>query len=158
MIIDSVDRRILSELQVTGKISNVDLARKVNLSPSPCLARVKRLEKEGLIQNYVALLDAKKLGLDLNVFVFISLKAQSRELLKDFETRVCAHGEVMECYLMTGESDYLIRVAVRDMEELETFIVDHLSPIPEVQTIRSSLALKQVTYKTALPLSKVLPS
>ena len=154
MVIDTTDLKILRELQTSGKTTNVELAKKINLSPSPCLTRVKRLERAGIIKKYVALLDPKGLGLNLNVFIFISLKAQNRELLKEFENQVRLFEEVMECYLMTGESDYLIRVAMPDIEALENFIVDRLSPIPEVETIRSSLALKQITYKTALPLTR----
>ncbi|MDF1691469.1 MAG: Lrp/AsnC family transcriptional regulator [Zhongshania sp.] len=152
MKLDNIDRKILRELQNNGKLANTELAKKVNLSPSPCLTRVKRLEAEGTIRQYVALLDPQQLDLRLNVFVFISLKAQSRQALKDFEARVCAYDEVMECYLMTGDADYLIRLAMTDMESLERFIVENLSPMPEIEKIRSSFALKQVRYKTALPL------
>jgi DNA-binding Lrp family transcriptional regulator len=154
MELDGIDSKILDELQRNAKLTNAELAQRVNLSPSPCLKRVKRLEKSGLIRDYVALLDPMCLGLNLNVFVFISLKAQSRELLHEFESRVASHEEVMECYLMTGEEDYLLRVAVPDVSALERFIVDKLSPMPEVEKIRSSIALKQVRYKTALPLRK----
>ncbi|MEA3299028.1 MAG: Lrp/AsnC family transcriptional regulator [Pseudomonadota bacterium] len=152
MELDNIDLKILRELQQDSKITNIELAQRVNLSPSPCLARVKRLETSGLVRNYVALLDPAQLGLHLNVFIFISLKAQSREYLKDFEDRVCSYEEVMECYLMTGDADYLIRVAMPDIAALERFIVDNLSPMPEVEKIRSSFALKQVRYKTSLPL------
>ena len=152
--IDSIDWKILRELQKDSAISNVELARRVHLSPSPCLARVKALKKSGIISNYVALLDAGKLGLQLNVFIFITLKDQNRQSLEEFEATVCSYDEVMECYLMTGDSDYLIRVATHDISELERFIVEKLSPIPQVEGIRSSLALKQVRYKTALPLER----
>ena len=152
MELDALDLRILRELQSDGSLSNVELARRVGLSPSPCLARVKTLEGSGLIRQYVALLDAKQLGLLLNVFISISLKHQTRAALEKFEARLCLREEVMECYLMTGDADYLIRVAVPDMAALERFILEHLSPMPEVEKIRSSFALKQVRYKTALPL------
>lgn len=152
MELDALDLRILRELQSDGSLSNVELARRVGLSPSPCLARVKALEGSGLIRQYVALLDAKQLGLLLNVFISISLKHQTRAALEKFEARLCSREEVMECYLMTGDADYLIRVAVPDMAALERFILEHLSPMPEVEKIRSSFALKQVRYKTALPL------
>ena len=152
MELDSLDLRILRELQGDGSLSNVELARRVGLSPSPCLARVKALAAAGIIRQYVALLDAVQLGLHLNVFISISLKQQTRAALEAFEARVCARDEVMECYLMTGDADYLIRVAVPDMAALEHFILEQLSPMPEVEKIRSSFALKQVRYKTALPL------
>jgi Lrp/AsnC family leucine-responsive transcriptional regulator len=154
MSLDAIDIRILSELQQDGGLSNVELARRVNLSPSPCLMRVRALEKEGVIRQYVALADPQALGLGLNVFISISLKEQSKAALADFESRIAEHDEVMECYLMTGDSDYLIRVAVANMAALERFILDQLTPIPGVEKIRSSFALKQVRYKTALPMPK----
>jgi Lrp/AsnC family transcriptional regulator, leucine-responsive regulatory protein len=152
MKLDSIDLRILDQLQHDGALSNVELAKRVNLSPSPCLARVKALESNGVIQRYVALTNAAALGLGLTVFISISLKAQSRATLAVFEQAIMQTTEVMECYLMTGDSDYLLRVVVADMAALERFILERLSPIPGVEKIRSSFALKQVRYKTALPL------
>jgi Lrp/AsnC family transcriptional regulator, leucine-responsive regulatory protein len=152
--LDTVDFRILDELQKDGSLSNVELARRVHLSPSPCLARVKALEANGTINRYVALVNASALGLGLNVFINISLRTQSKQALADFEQHIAVHDEVMECYLMTGDSDYLIRVAVADMAALERFILDQLTPIPGLEKIRTSFTLKQVRYKTALPLPK----
>ncbi len=152
--LDSTDLRILKELQLDGALSNVELAKRVFLSPSPCLARVKALEQNGVIDRYVAIANPAKLGLGLNVFISISLKTQSKEALARFEKRVAEHDEVMECYLMTGDSDYLIRVAVADIGALEKFILEQLSPIPGIEKIRSSFALKQVRYQTALPLPR----
>ena len=152
MKLDSIDLRILAELQNDGALSNVALAKKVHLSPSPCLARVKALEAAGVISRYVALANAGALGLGLNVFINISLKTQNKEALAEFEQRIAEHDEVMECYLMTGDSDYLIRVAVADIGALEKFILEQLTPIAGIEKIRSSFALKQVRYKTALPL------
>ena len=152
MQLDAIDLRILAQLQEDGSLTNVELARRVHLSPSPCLARVKALEAAGVIERYVALTNAKALGLGLNVFINISLKSQSKESLADFERRIVEHDQVMECYLMTGDSDYLIRVAVPDIAALERFILEQLTPIPGIEKIRSSFALKQVRYKTALPL------
>jgi Lrp/AsnC family leucine-responsive transcriptional regulator len=150
--LDPVDLRILRELQADASLANVELARRVHLSPSPCLARVRALQARGVIRQYVALLDAKQLGLNLNVFISISLRQQTREALDAFERAICAYDEVLECYLMTGDADYLIRVAVADMIALERFIIERISPMPQVEKIRSSFALKQVRYKTALPL------
>lgn len=152
MKLDSIDLKILSELQIDGALSNIELARRIHLSPSPCLARVRALESAGVIDRYVALANAAALGLGLNVFINISLKSQSKEALAHFEQRISEHDEVMECYLMTGDSDYLIRVAVADIGALEKFILEQLTPIPGIEKIRSSFALKQVRYKTALPL------
>ncbi|MBU3633393.1 Lrp/AsnC family transcriptional regulator [Polynucleobacter sp. AP-Feld-500C-C5] len=154
MKLDPIDIRILNELQNDSSHSNVELSKRVHLSPSPCLMRVKALKDKGVIRNYVALADPKALGLGLNVFISISLKEQSKEALAAFEQRISEHDEVMECYLMTGDSDYLIRVAVADMGALEKFILEQLTPIPGIEKIRSSFALKQVRYKTALPLPK----
>lgn len=154
MNLDATDLRILELLQTDASLSNAELARRVHLSASPCLARVRALESAGLIRQYVALLDATRLGLHLNVFISISLKQQSRQALQAFEEHIAVRDEVMECYLMTGDSDYLLRVAVPDMPALERFILEQLSPIAQVEKIRSSFALKQVRYKTALPLSK----
>jgi Lrp/AsnC family transcriptional regulator, leucine-responsive regulatory protein len=151
MKLDSIDYRIINELQHDGGLSNVELARRVHLSPSPCLARVKALEAAGVIRRYVALVDPNALGLGLNVFINISLKEQSKEALATFEQRIAEHDEVMECYLMTGDSDYLIRVAVADIAALERFIIEQLTPIPGIEKIRSGFTLKQVRYKTALP-------
>ena len=152
--LDSTDLRIIAELQVDGALSNVELARRVHLSPSPCPLRVKALQAAGVIRQYVALVDAAALGLGLNVFISISLKEQSKEALAIFERRIAEHDEVMECYLMTGDSDYLIRVAVKGIGQLEKFILEQLTPIPGIEKIRSSFALKQVRYKTALPLAR----
>ena len=152
MKLDVTDLRILAELQAHGALSNVELARRVHLSPSPCLARVKALEHNGVIDRYVALANAAALGLGLNVFISISLKEQSKAALAEFEQRIAEHDEVMECYLMTGDSDYLMRVALPDIAALEKFILEQLTPIPGIEKIRSSFALKQVRYKTALPL------
>ena len=154
MKLDLIDIKILNELQKDSSLSNVELAKRVHLSPSPCLMRVKTLKENGVIRNYVALADPKLLGLGLNVFISISLKEQSKESLALFEKRLSQHDEVMECYLMTGDSDYLIRVAVADMGALEKFILEQLTPIPGIEKIRSSFALKQVRYKTARPLPK----
>ncbi len=155
MQLDPIDLRILAQLQEDSSLTNVELARRVHLSPSPCLARVKAMEAAGVIQRYVALAEPKALGLGLSVFISISLKAQSREALAEFEQRIAEHDEVMECYLMTGDSDYLIRVAVADIAALERFILNQLTPIAGIEKIRSSFALKQVRYKTALPLPAV---
>ena len=152
MKLDATDLRILAELQAHGALSNVELARRVHLSPSPCLARVKALEHNGVINRYVALANAAALGLGLNVFISISLKEQSKAALAEFEQRIAEHDEVMECYLMTGDSDYLMRVALPDIAALEKFILEQLTPISGIEKIRSSFALKQVRYKTALPL------
>ncbi len=150
--VDPIDWKILAALQEDARIANVDLAKKVHLSPSPCLARVRHLEDSGLISRYVTLLDPMALGLTVSVFIQVRLEKQVEAALETFERAIAERPEVMECYLMTGDSDYLIRVVVRDVQALERFIVDFLSRVPGVGNIQSSFALKQVKYKTALPL------
>lgn len=150
--LDATDLKILAALQRDGSLSNVELARLVHLSPSPCLARVKALRQSGVIRRYVALVDPEAIGLGVSVFISISLREQSTAALAEFERRIEACDEVMECYLMTGDADYLLRVVVSDIRALERFILDRLSPIPGVEKIRSSFTLKQVRYKTELPL------
>lgn len=148
---DEIDRRILAVLQDDGRITNVELAERVGLSPSPCLARVRALEKQGFIRGYVALLDPAKLGLTVSVFISVTLEKQVGPSLDRFEAAILSMSEVMECYLMTGDSDYLLRVVVEDVGALQRFIVEKLSKVPGVASIRSSFALKQVKFKTAVP-------
>jgi len=150
--IDATDRRILDILQRDAKLTNVELAARVHLSPSPCLARVRALERDGIIQRYVTLLDPLRLGKAVSVFIQVRLEQQVERTLKNFEAAVASWPEVMECYLMTGDSDYLLRVVVADIPALERFILDRLTTIKGVANIRSSFALKQVKYETALPL------
>ena len=150
--LDAIDLRILAELQRNAKLTNVELAQRVNLSPSPCLARVRALESSGLIRNYVTLLDPEKVHLGVTVFIHVSLEKQIDKALQLFETTIRRFPQVMECYLMTGDADYLLRVVVSDVESLQRFIVDELTRIPGISNIRSSFALKQVKFETALPL------
>jgi Lrp/AsnC family leucine-responsive transcriptional regulator len=150
--LDAIDYRILDRLQVDARLTNVDLAKAVNLSPSPCLARVRALEADGLISRYVTLLNPVKMGLTVSVFMQVSLEKQVQSALEIFERAIRDRPEVMECYLMTGDADYLLRVVVPDVPALERFILDFLTKVPGVGNIRSSFALKQVKYKTALPL------
>lgn len=151
-MIDAIDVRILNELQANARLTNVELANRVHLSPSPCLARVRTLEESGLISSYVTLLNPLQLGLNVSVFIEIRLERQVEQALNRFEEAVLSYPEVMECYLMTGDSDYLLRVVVADVQALERFILNELTKISGVANIRSSFALKQVKYKTALPL------
>ena len=153
MELDSIDIRILDQLQRNGRISNVELARAVGLSPSPCLRRVRDLEQAGVIDRYAAVLDQRKAGLDLSVFVQVTLERQVETALETFERAVAERPEVMECYLMTGDSDYLLRVVVADVTAYEQFLKNHLTRIPGVASIKSSFALNRVKYETALPLS-----
>lgn len=149
---DRIDLKILAELQSDARLTNVELAQRVNLSPSPCLARVRALEQAGIIKRYVALLDPSAVGLGLNVFINVSLERQVEKTLQQFQTAINRFPEIVECYLMSGDADYLLRVVVPDVQALEEFILNGLTKIPGVASIRSSFALKQVKYDTALPL------
>jgi Lrp/AsnC family leucine-responsive transcriptional regulator len=150
--LDRKDISILKQLQNDADITNAELAKSVNLSPTPCFNRVKRLEDMGILNGKVSLVSAIKLGLNVNVFIHIRLKKQDEEALQVFESSIAECSEVMECYLMTGDEDYLLRVLVPDIQALEQLILTRLTKIPGVENIRSSFALKQVRYKTALPL------
>lgn len=149
---DAIDWRILRLLQDNARLTNVELARAVNLSPSPCLARVRALEAGGYISRYVTILDPLKLGLQLSVFIRVRLERQIEPSLEAFEKAMLDRPEVMECYLMTGDADYLLRVVVPDMQALQDFIVNFLSRVPSVGNIQSSFSLKRVKHQTALPL------
>jgi DNA-binding Lrp family transcriptional regulator len=152
MDLDATDWKILRLLQSDARMSNVDLARQVGLSPSPCLNRVRALEQSGYISRYVSLLDALRVGLKVSVFIQVTLEKQIKPALETFERAIRDRPEVMECYLMTGDADYLLRVVVPDLQAVEHFILNFLSHVPGVGNIRSSFALKQVKYQTALPL------
>jgi Lrp/AsnC family leucine-responsive transcriptional regulator len=150
--LDSIDWKILGLLQTDARMPNVELARLVGLSPSPCLHRVRTLEQGGYISRYVTLLDALRIGLKVSVFIQVTLERQIESALERFENAIRSRPEVMECYLMTGDADYLIRVVVADIQVLEEFILKFLTKLPGVGNIKSSFALKQVKYQTALPL------
>ena len=149
--LDRTDIGILNRLQEDARITNAELARSVNLSPTPCFNRVKALEGAGVIRQQVTLLSPAVLGLDVNVFIHVSLEKQVEQALHRFEEEIAERPEVMECYLMTGDPDYLLRVLLPSIQALERFL-DYLTRLPGVANIRSSFALKQVRYKTALPL------
>ena len=152
IILDKKDIAILNQLQLNARLSNVELAEKVGLSPSPCLARVKALSAAGVIKRHVTLLDPEKVNLTLSVFIQVSLERQSEDALERFEKAVIGWSEVLECYLMTGDADYLLRVTVKDINALRVFILNQLTTIDGVSNIRSSIALNQVKYETALPI------
>ncbi len=153
MNLDSFDRSILAALQKDGRISNVDLAERVNLSESACLRRVRRLEDKGFIERYAALLDQRQAGLSGNVFVHIALHREEQSELAAFEAAVQNLPEVMECYLMTGEFDYLLRVVVSDMADFERVHNESLTRLPGVARVNSSVAIRTVRKTTELPLA-----
>ena len=149
---DAIDRRILEVIQEEARISNSELADRIGLSPSPCWRRVRTLEDDGVIERYVTLVNAKAVGLPITVFATVALEKQVESALESFERAVMERPEVMECNLMTGEFDYLLRVVVPDLAAYERFLMDHLTRIKGIASIKSSFSLKQVSYKTALPL------
>ena len=150
--LDEIDRKILRHLQEEARISNADLADRIGLSAAPCLRRVRGLEERGVIRQYVTLLDPAVLDLGVTVFVQISLDLQVEDRLEIFERAITLRPEVLECYLMTGDADYLVRVVVPDVAAYERFLKDVLTRVDGVAGIKSSFALKQVKYSTVLPL------
>lgn len=151
--LDAIDRKILSELQNDGRVTVNDLSERVGLSPTPCLRRMKRLEAAGVVTGYAANVDQVIVGLPINVFVNVTLTRQAETELEAFEAAVTACPEVMECYLMTGTSDFLMRVVAADLFAYERFLKSTLTRIPGIANIQSSFALKQVVHRTALPVA-----
>ena len=152
MKIDRIDRAILHELQLDGRLSNVVLASRVNLSESACLRRVRNLEEIGVISGYAMMVDQPKAGYPSTVFVQISLERQQREDLEKFERAVAKVPEVMECYLMTGDADFLLRVVAADAADFERLHSNHLTRLPGVTRVHSSFSLRTVVKKTELPI------
>ena len=153
MALDAIDLRIIAALQEDGRLSNVELSERVGLSPSPCLRRVRRLEDAGLIRGYVALIDPEAVDLPVTAFVRVRLDRQTDSMLAEFESAVAAFPEVMECYLMSGEADYQMRVVVSSLAAFESFLREKLTRITSLAQITSSFALRPVVYKTSLPVS-----
>lgn len=157
--LDKIDRKILAILQADGRLTNQEVAERVNLSPSPCLRRIKRLEDSGVIRKYVALLEPAKIGLGLLAYVNVRLekhsdnpgKGGSRSPREDFSVSVAQWPEVVACYAMTGEMDYLLRVHVADMNHFSRFMMETLLRHPAVLDVKSSFSLQQIKDTTALP-------
>lgn len=149
--LDATDRRILAALQKEGRITNAELAERVNLSPSACHRRVQRLEEEGFIAAYVALLDARRLGKPTTVFVEITLESQAEDLLDAFEREVARVPDILECHLTAGTADYLLKIVAEDTEDFARIHRRFLSRLPGVRQMQSSFALREVVKTTALP-------
>lgn len=149
--LDSVDRKMLRILQQDGRISNVELARAVSLSESACLRRLRALEAARVISRYAAIINERAVGLPISVFVTVTLSSQSESALTAFETAVATVPEVTECYLMTGGSDYLLRLVVRDVDDLERIHSRELTRLPGVTRVSSSVAMRTVVKRGALP-------
>ena len=151
--LDAVDRKILGQLQADGRMSLANLAAKVGLSPSPCLRRVRNLERDGVISRYVAVLDQRAVGLPVSIFISIKLEKQKQEALDKFSKTIARWPEVLECYLMTGPRDYWLRVVVPDLDAYERFLKQKLTRLEGIASIESSFALEQVKYTNVLPLA-----
>ena len=151
MDLDDIDRRILRVLQKQGRMSNAELSEQVHLSASACHRRVQRLESEGIIRGYVALLDARRMGMPTTVFVEITLSAQADEVLEAFEKAVSRILDVLECPLMAGSADYILKVVAEDTEDFARIHRQHLTRLPGVAQMQSSFALRTVFKTTALP-------
>ncbi len=148
---DAIDSKIIRALQQDARLTNQDLAALVGLSPSPCLRRVRRLEQDGILSGYTALVDQEKFGLPINVFVNIRLERPDPKLIKSFEAAIQKVDEVIECYLMTGSRDYLLRVVSKDLKAYEDLVRTHLAAIPGVLSLESSFAFGQVKRTNMLP-------
>ena len=148
--LDATDRRILGVLQKEGRITNADLSERVNLSPSACHRRVQRLEEDGFIAAYVALLDTRKMGRPTTVYVEITLQGQADDLLDAFEQAVAKVPDILECHLMAGTADYLIKIMAEDTEDFARIHRQFLSRLPGVRQMQSSFALRTVVKTTAL--------
>jgi Lrp/AsnC family leucine-responsive transcriptional regulator len=152
-VLDRLDRAILRELQRDGRLTNVELAKRVRLSPSPCLRRVKALEDRGYIRGYTATLDRALLRRSLQVYVMVSLTSQRQDTLEAFERGVTALDDVLECHLIAGEADYLLTVAVESLDAYQRFFTGKLGELPGVASLRSLITMKAVKKTTSLPLT-----
>ena len=156
MNLSPTDLKILGMLQHDASLTAAEIAERVSLSPSPCWRRINRLEKAGLIEKRVALLDAEKLGLGLVVFARIRLSKNDEASLQSFEDKVRGFPEVVECYTVTGSADYLLKIVTRDIKHYDRFLRRHLVQIPLVRDINSNVAVTRVKYSTELPIDSQL--
>lgn len=150
--LDAIDRHILSILQRDARIANTELADEIGLTPAPTLRRVRRLEEDGIIQRYVALLDPQKIGRELTVIVRITLDKQTKQGFEDFARQMQGRPEVLECFLCLGDIDYLLKVVVPDLDAYQHFLVNTLAAIPGVRNTASTIVVKQEKYTTSLAL------
>ena len=151
---DSIDRKIVRVLQADGRIKLSDLAEQVGLSPTPCARRLDRLQETGVITGYAAQVDAEKLGLPVTIFISVELAAQDRAAIDAFERAIARCEEVMECYLMTGSRDILLRVVAADLGAFDAFLENRLMQIPGIRNLRSNFALRTMIKRDALPVSE----
>jgi len=150
--LDSIDRRLLAELQAEGRVTNVDLARRVGLTAPPCLRRVRALEEAGVIKGYHAELDAASLGFTITVFAMVSLKSQAEEDLRAFENHIKALPEVRECHMLNGEIDFILKIVSKDLQNFQEFLTSKLTPAPNVASVKTSLTIRTAKNEPGVPL------
>lgn len=151
--LDRIDKNILMELQKNGRVSNVDLSKLVGLSPTPCLERVKRLEKQGIIEGYKAVVNAEKVGASLLVFVEITLEKTAQDVFSDFSNSVKTFDEILDCYLVSGSFDYLLKTRVKNMASYRKLLGDTLLRLPSVSASRTYVVMEDVKSNTAIPIN-----
>ena len=150
--LDSIDRRLLAELQAEGRVTNVDLAKRVGLTAPPCLRRVRALEESGVIRGYHADLDASRLGFTITVFAMVSLKSQAEEDLRAFENHIKALPEVRECHMLNGEIDFILKIVSKDLQSFQEFLTSKLTPAPNVASVKTSLTIRTAKNEPGVPL------
>lgn len=155
--LDAVDWRILRELQANGRITNVKLAQRAGISPPPCLRRVRALEKAGIITGYRAVLDQKQLGFDVTMFAMVGLHSQAEADLIAFEQRVAGLPVVRECYMLSGEIDFLLKCVAPDLATAQDFVINELTSLPNVDSVKTTLTLRQSKAEAAIPLQENVP-
>jgi DNA-binding Lrp family transcriptional regulator len=152
--LDATDWRILKELQANGRVSNVELARKVGISPPPCLRRVRALEEAGMIAGYFALLDEKSVGFEVIAFAMVGLHSQSEADLRAFENRVLAWAIVRECYMLSGESDFQLKCVAPDLTAFQDFVIEELTAAPNVASVKTTLVIRRVKFEPGVPVAQ----
>ena len=150
--LDNIDRRLLAELQAEGRVTNVDLARRVGLTAPPCLRRVRSLEDAGVIRGYHAELDASKLGFAITVFAMVSLRSQAEEDLRAFENHIKTLPEVRECHMLNGEIDFILKIVSKDLQSFQEFLTSKLTPAPNVASVKTSLTIRTAKNEPGVPL------
>lgn len=150
--LDTIDRKLLSELQNEGRVTNVDLASRVGLTAPPCLRRVRTLEEEGVIRGYHADLDPSKLGFAITVFAMVSLRSQAEESLRAFEDHIKTLPEVRECHMLNGEIDFILKIVSKDLQSFQEFLTSKLTPAPNVASVKTSLTIRTAKHLPGVPL------
>jgi DNA-binding Lrp family transcriptional regulator len=151
--LDATDWRILKELQANGRITNVELARKVGISPPPCLRRMRALEQSGMIAGYFALLDEKSIGFEVIAFAMVGLHSQAEADLRAFENRVLAWPLVRECYMLSGETDFSLKCVAPDLTSFQDFVIDELTAAPNVASVKTTLVIRRVKFEPGVPVA-----